>query len=189
MCERLGADRSGAHRNPASADPQGGTPPLVRARPGRPRPGFLLDRPDPSWTMAPAGGAGARDPEGRATDDQLRAVLARVPAFRDGVALVEPLPGGLTNRNYRVEVGGDCYVLRVAGADTELLGIDRARELACCRAAAEAGIGPDVIAFLPEHSALVTRFVSGRVLAADDARDPGALRRVAAVLRRCPDHP
>ena len=41
---------------------------------------------------------------------------------------VEVLGGGITNHNFKVEVAGGPYVLRIAGRDTELLGIDRAVE-------------------------------------------------------------
>ena len=41
---------------------------------------------------------------------------------------IEPLGGGITNRNFRVVAAGQEFVLRVGGKDTELLGIDRAAE-------------------------------------------------------------
>jgi len=75
-------------------------------------------------------------------------------------------------------------VLRVPGKDTELLGIDRACEAACSRAAAALGVGPEVIAFLPEQGAMVRRFVTGRVLTAGDIQQPALLRRVVDTLRR-----
>src|SRR2546425_8040891 len=42
------------------------------------------------------------------------------------------------------------------------LGIDRACEVACSRAAASLGVGPEVIAYLPDQEAMVQRFVPGR---------------------------
>jgi thiamine kinase-like enzyme len=65
-----------------------------------------------------------------------------------------PLDGGITNRNYR---WGD-YVVRVPGAKTDLLGIDRGGEAAAARLAARLGIAPEVLMDEP----LVTRFVDGR---------------------------
>ncbi|MBA3807673.1 MAG: phosphotransferase [Solirubrobacterales bacterium] len=70
------------------------------------------------------------------------------------------LDGGITNRNYRVTLGGTDYVLRRPGKDTELLGIDRAAERLANDAAAELGIAPAVAASL--ESCLVTRFISCR---------------------------
>lgn len=116
---------------------------------------------------------------------EVEAVLRDVAALGGRAVTVAPLPGGLTNRNYRVEVDGESFVVRVAGADTELLGIDRDREDACSREAARVGIGPEVVAYLPEHQALVTRFLPGKVLTDEDVKKPEVLRRVADTLRRC----
>jgi len=111
-------------------------------------------------------------------------LLDQVPNWRGQPRSVSPLAGGLTNRNYRVDINDQSYVLRVAGDETELLGIDRHTEADCSRAAAQAGVGPEVVAFLPEHRALVRRFVQGRVLTAEDVRRPDTLRRVVASIER-----
>jgi thiamine kinase-like enzyme len=124
-------------------------------------------------------------PLARDEEERLRGLLARVPALSQRELTIEPLAGGLTNRNYLVGADGEAYVLRVAGADTAALGIDRNREVACSRAAAAAGVGPEVVAYLREQGALVTRFVAGRPLQAAHIRKPKALRRVAEALRRC----
>src|SRR5262249_12673446 len=81
----------------------------------------------------------------------VKAVAAHVPALREQALTIRPLGGGLTNRNFRLDADGASYVLRIAGTGTELLGIDREREVACAHAAAGAGVGPEVIAHLPEH--------------------------------------
>jgi len=72
----------------------------------------------------------------------------------------EALDGGITNRNYRVRLGGNDYVVRQPGKDTDLLGIDRAGERQASDAAAALGIGPAVVAALED--CLVTRFVDCR---------------------------
>src|SRR5262249_54903123 len=112
-------------------------------------------------------------------------LLARIPAFRDKQPAIYPIEGGLTNHNFRIEAGGESFVMRLGGADAHLLGIAREQEFVCARAAAAAGIGPEVIAFLPEQETLVTRFVPARLLAVEDAREPATLRRLAETLRRC----
>ena len=111
-------------------------------------------------------------------------LIQLIPELRCSSLSVSPLGGGLTNRNYRIDADGQSYVLRVAGKDTALLGIDRACEVACSRAAAALGVGPEVIAYLPEHEAMVRRFVPGRVLTAEDVQQPDVLSRVAETLRR-----
>ena len=91
---------------------------------------------------------------------------------------IEPLGGGITNRNYRVAVEGQEFVLRIGGRDTELLGIDRAAEHAASRIAAELGLGPEVVAFVEPEGYLVTRYVDGEVGKVDVARVGAALRRL-----------
>src|SRR5439155_8955478 len=108
--------------------------------------------------------------------DELK-LIQLVPQLRDRAVTASPLVGGLTNRNYRIDAGGESYVLRVAGKETALLGIDRACEVACSRAAAELGVGPEVVAYLPGHHPMVQRFVPGRVLTAEELQQPAVLRR------------
>lgn len=111
-------------------------------------------------------------------------LLELVPELPGRAWSVSPLGGGLTNRNYRVDAGNQSYVVRVFGKDTALLGIDRDCEVACSRAAAESGVGPEVIAYLREHDAMIRRFVPGRVLVPEDIRQPAILCRAAELLRR-----
>lgn len=98
-------------------------------------------------------------------------------------ARVYELGGGITNRNYKVEVDGSAYVLRMGGARTELLGIDRAVEYAAGTRAYEVGVGPEVMEFVPEEGWLVARFIDGRPVPLDEMRRPETLGRVAAALR------
>ena len=95
---------------------------------------------------------------------------------------VEVLTGGITNQNLKVDVGGESFVLRVAGKNTDLLGIDREAELAATEAAAAAGIGPEVVGFVLPEGWLVTRFVEGATPPMERMREPAMLRRVADAL-------
>ena len=116
--------------------------------------------------------------------DEWPSLLPLIPFFGTKPISVSPIKGGLTNRNYRIDTDDGAFVLRIGGAYTDLLGIDREREVACARVAAGAGFAPEVIAYLPEERALVTRFVPGRLLAAGDAKQPAMLGKLAATLRR-----
>ena len=99
-------------------------------------------------------------------------------------ASIAALSGGITNRNYRVDVDGASFVLRVGGNDTALLGIDRPTEHAASLRAAEVGVGPAVFAFVEPEGWLVTRFIDGRGVPPEEIRTPEGIRRVAAVLRK-----
>src|SRR5712691_4966776 len=99
-------------------------------------------------------------------------------------ATITALSGGITNRNYRVDVDGSSFVLRVGGNDTDLLGIDRAVEHAASLSAASVGVGPEVVAFLEPEGWLVTRFIFGQGVPPEEIRTPAGIARVAAVLRK-----
>jgi thiamine kinase-like enzyme len=102
-----------------------------------------------------------------------------VPELRDAQH-VEPLPGGLTNTNYKVTTPGRSYVIRISHKDSGLLAIDRANEVHNTIAAADAGVGAPFVASLPEHDALVIEFLEGRALAPGDLRDRAELLPLVA---------
>ncbi len=116
---------------------------------------------------------------------EAEAIAARVWPGRE--LELEPLGGGITNHNFLVRCGGERFVLRIAGSDTELLGIDRNAEHAAALVASELGVGPEVVAFV--EGSLVTRFVDGEPVPIDEMRRPETLRETAEALRRVHDGP
>ncbi len=116
----------------------------------------------------------------------VEAALARVPVLAGRELTLTALSGGLTNRNLLVAVSGtdERYVIRLAGNDTHLLGISRDLEHAATVAAAGAGVGPEVVAFLRAEGILVTRFIAGSPVSPEALHDRGMLERVADSLRR-----
>ena len=99
-------------------------------------------------------------------------------------AKVAALDGGITNRNFKVEVDGAAYVLRMGGKKTDLLGIDRAVEHAASLRAEEIGVGPGVVDFVESEGWLVTRFIEGRPIGTEEMRSQPVLARVAEALRK-----
>src|SRR5262245_32226022 len=111
--------------------------------------------------------------------------VARVPQWKGmAAASVVLLAGGVTNLNYRVEIGGDTFVVSIAGTGTDALGVDRSRAYEITRAAGDLGVGPEAVCVLPDEGIMVTRFIAGRRLAAGDAADPGTLRRIVRSFHR-----
>jgi thiamine kinase-like enzyme len=90
-----------------------------------------------------------------------------------------PLQGGITNRNYRVTLGGQDYVVRRPGKDTALLGIDRRAERLATDAAAALGLAPPVVAEV--GGCIVTRFVACTTLTSVDVA--GAVLELGRGLR------
>jgi thiamine kinase-like enzyme len=100
-----------------------------------------------------------------------------------------PITSGITNRNYRVDVGTESFVVRVPGMDTELLGIDRRAELEAAQAAAQAGVAPEVFAFLPDRRCLITRFVEGVPVSTEDLERPEVLPAVVRSIHAIHEMP
>ena len=120
-------------------------------------------------------------------DAHLNSLIDSIPEMSGKHASVEPLHGGITNRNYLVKTADDQFVLRIAGENSGMLGIDRAVEYASARAAFQVGVGPEVIAFVPEYRAMITRFVAGTVLSEADVRTLATLEEVVGALHRFHD--
>jgi thiamine kinase-like enzyme len=115
----------------------------------------------------------------------IEAVQAQLGPLRDGPA---PLEGGITNHNFRARFGEHDVVLRIAGRQTDLLGIDRGAERLATAGASDLGIAPPVLLFLPGHGCLVTTFVPGTPIPDTQLREPPALEAVARALRAFHDH-
>ena len=111
--------------------------------------------------------------------------LQRVPAFQNRADIKTTfLSGGITNQNYRVDAGEESFVMRIGGAKTELLGIDRANEYAATKAAAEIGIAPEVIDFILPEGYLIARFIRGREIPVDEMRQEKTLQEIARTLKK-----
>ncbi|MBW2037957.1 MAG: phosphotransferase family protein, partial [Deltaproteobacteria bacterium] len=111
--------------------------------------------------------------------------IARVPHWVNTTDLkASPLAGGITNANFRIEVNGDVFVLRIPGADTELLGIVRSAECAVSKAAGENGIGPEIFYVIEPEGYLVTNFIEGHLPLPEELGQPDNIRRVADTISR-----
>ena len=119
--------------------------------------------------------------------DDIIAALRQIPRF----AGVEPQAvtvtrlGGLTNKNWKVELGGEAFVLRLAGIGTEAY-INRVNEAVNARAAAAAGVGPEVIHFDSSTGLMVTRYLAGTITMSNVlfAQREGAPARAALALKQ-----
>jgi thiamine kinase-like enzyme len=115
----------------------------------------------------------------------IEAVQAQLGPLCQGPA---PLEGGITNHNFRARFGDHDVVLRIAGRQTDLLGIDRGAERLATAAASDLGIAPPVLLHLPDHGCLVTAFVPGTPIRDTLLREPPALEAVARALRAFHEH-
>ena len=118
-----------------------------------------------------------------AENPALAELLDMVPALRSERTVTE-LAGGLTNTNYKVVTADGAYVMRVSAKDAGLLAIDRENEYLNSVSAAEAGVGAEVVDYVPQHSLLVLEFIEGHTQSAEDLRRGDKLEMVAAACRQ-----
>jgi len=96
-----------------------------------------------------------------------------------GRIVIEPLLGGITNKNYLVTDGQRRVVARLGG-DIPAHGVMRFNEQAASRAAGEAGISPRVLFAAPDL--LLLDYIAGRSYEAEDLRRNRA--RCVALVKR-----
>jgi len=115
----------------------------------------------------------------------LAEAITRVPQWIGKMGLkTSPLGGGITNLNYKVDVDGESFVLRITGARTELLGIDRQNEHAANVLAGELGIAPEVVYFIQPEGYLVTRFLEARPLPPEEITTRTSIKQLVSVLKK-----
>jgi thiamine kinase-like enzyme len=111
-------------------------------------------------------------------------VIAAIPDWTGRSVSAERIPAGLTNSNYRVVVDGTAHFVRIPGAATELLAVDRGNEIHNTRAAAEAGVSPRVLHAIAKWDVFVLEWLSARTMSNERFAAPGMPVRIAEVLRR-----
>jgi thiamine kinase-like enzyme len=109
-------------------------------------------------------------------------VRAATLACWSSVIELEPLTGGITNKNFLARHQGERYVVRI-GDDIPVHQVMRFNELAASKAAAAIGLSPAVVH--SEPGAIVFRFIEGRTLAAEDVRPRAMLARIIPLLHLC----
>jgi len=110
--------------------------------------------------------------------------LDMVPVLAHPGRVIEAIPGGLTNANYKVSTGGHTYFARLSDPSSDLLAIDRSAEHHNSVAAATAGVAPAVVAFVPAAGVLVIEWIDGRTLQPADLREQPTIHAVAEACRR-----
>lgn len=110
-------------------------------------------------------------------------VIASIPDWAGRTVTSERIQAGLTNTNYRVVVDGVAQFVRIPGAATELLAVDRGNEIHNTQAAAVAGVSPKVTQTIPEWGVFVLEWLDATTMSNESLRAPGMPSRIAEVLR------
>ena len=111
-------------------------------------------------------------------------VIARIHDWRGRDVRAHPLAGGLTNTNYRLDVDGTSYVVRIPGQSTELLSVNRQHEYHNTLAAADAGVGARIAYYLPDIPVMVLEFIPGPTMSSARLREPEQIARIAGSVRK-----
>jgi thiamine kinase-like enzyme len=116
--------------------------------------------------------------------DDLSPILQRIPQLSNCPALeVEELAGGITNKNYKICTDDDCYVLRLGGEETRYLGIDRKTEHECSYLASQIGIASRPTAFIEPEGYILSEFISGKGISAQEIGKEENIRRVVGSMK------
>jgi len=115
---------------------------------------------------------------------ELDALFDRTASLAARPRTVCELPGGLTNRNFKVTTPDGTFVARISSGGSELLGIDRECEYRNSVTAAAAGAGAPVIEYRPQDGVLVIGFIEGRTFGNADVAVAGNIVRIAEACRR-----
>src|SRR6478735_6017869 len=118
------------------------------------------------------------------TPPTIEQVIAAIPDWAGRVVTAERIPAGLTNTNWRVVVDEAPFFVRIPGADTELLAVDRGNEIHNTIAAAEAGVSPRVVQTVPAWDVFALEWLDARTMSNETLRADGMPSRIAATLRQ-----
>jgi thiamine kinase-like enzyme len=110
--------------------------------------------------------------------------VAQIEDWKGREISIQPLSGGLTNSNFRVDVDEMPYFVRVPGESTELLAVNRENEYHNTKAAAQAGVAPRVLYYLPDSCVMVLEFLNGKTMSKEALNTPGMPTRMAQSIRR-----
>ena len=111
-------------------------------------------------------------------------VIAAIPDWAGRSVTAERIQAGLTNSNWRVVVAGTPFFVRIPGADTELLAVDRGNEIFNTVAAAAAGVAPRVVQTVPDWDVFALEWLDARTMSNETLGAAGMPTRIAAALRR-----
>lgn len=113
-------------------------------------------------------------------------MVSKVSSFNGHrIRSIEPLPGGLTNENFKVGIGDKYYAVRCAGEGTEKI-IDRPAEDNNAHLMAASGINPPLFYYDAKTGDKIDEYIDGKTLHVPDFSTEEAdnyIRLIAKMLR------
>lgn len=101
----------------------------------------------------------------------------------DRINNISPI-GGMTNKNYKIEIDNEYYVLRVPGNGTEEM-ISRANEIKNAVYANEVGVDSELVYFNEESGIKISRFIeNAETLSPEATKKQNNMTMVCEILRK-----
>jgi len=97
---------------------------------------------------------------------------------------IEYQQDGLTNQNYIIVKDNMKYAVRICGNNSSVLGINRAAEYMAMKAAADIGIGAELVYYSQETGDMITRFIDGRKWNNEDVSTRENITRIVDMIKR-----
>ena len=108
--------------------------------------------------------------------------IARVDDWKGKAVSYEPVPGGITNPNYKVNVDGKDYFLKIPGAGTDF--IDRDNCHIANEIASNCGAGPGVVYYYSDTGVEIFEWLDGyRQVTFGDVYDEEIFKRIIQAIR------
>jgi thiamine kinase-like enzyme len=125
--------------------------------------------------------------EGRsAAELKVEQAISEVSQWRDAQVRYQPVAGGLSNSNWRIDVVDDptVYFLKVPGEGSAAY-VDRANAHAAARRASDSGIGPRVVSLNERTGVEIIEFLQAhRACTNADLKDLEVARQIIDLYRR-----
>ena len=97
-------------------------------------------------------------------------VIEKIEDWKDKKISYKYLPGGLTNKNYKLNVDGNSYVVRIPGKSTDIF-IDREVELHNTISASDIGVGAKVFKYFKPDYVIISDFIDGELMNIDSLKN------------------
>jgi len=113
----------------------------------------------------------------------IRRVIKAVDEWIDKEIEIEEITGGLTNKNYKVTVEENKYVLRIPGEGSDLF-IDREVELHNTLSASDVGVGAHVFKYFKENYIVISEFIPGQVMSVNSFHNEGSIIKAVDAIQK-----
>lgn len=116
----------------------------------------------------------------------IHAVIDRMEEWTGKDITIKEITAGLTNKNYKVTVDGASYVVRIPGEASVIF--DREAELQNSIAAAQVGVGAQIIKYFKPDYITIAEFLEGTVMSVEAFEDQERIVKAVRAIKRVNEH-